>query len=192
MPGCSSNLSGNFIKECTHRPKQGVTKKWYINWEDIDRVATQLNASKTGITALVLKSGAKIYKAEGTDKTSKASHALVVGEYANSYTHTDTYTLLYKGDAQKEQIQKLVDGARVVSLIEKVDTGLAGETTFEIVGFESGMLITNDDYDTGANSGTTTIVVATKEGEEEATGIKSFLDSDVATTRTWISTNEAT
>lgn len=188
---CTTNLSANFIHDCTHRPKQGVVKKWYVNWEDIDRVATQLNTAKTGVTSLVLNTGAKIYKAEGTDKTSKASHALKVGDFANSYTHTDTYTVLYKGDTQKEQIQKLVDGARVVSIIEKVDTGLAGETTFEIVGFESGMVITNDDYDTSANSGTTTIIVATKEGEEEATGIKSFLDTDVATTRTWITTNEA-
>ncbi len=188
---CTSKISANFIKECTHRPKQGVLNKWYINWEDIDRAATQLNASKTGITALVLNTGANIYKAEGTDKTSKASHALKVGDYANSYTHTDSYTILYKGDAQKEQVQKLVDGARVVSIIEKVDTGLAGETTFELVGYESGMVITNDDYDTSANSGTTNIVVATKEGEEEATGIKSFLDTDVATTRAWITANEA-
>lgn len=193
MSDCNAKLAGDFSRQCGHRPKQGVVEKWYVNWEDIDRTATTTANRGTKVTALVLNEGAKIYKARGTDKTSKAEHALAVGDFSNGYIHTDRYAITYKGEDERERVQELVDGARVVTIVKKVDTGIAGELTYEIAGLESGMVITEDTFNSNENSGTTSITCATKEGEEESTGLKLFLmTAGLAATTTWITTNEYT
>ena len=191
--GCTNaKLAGNFARVCGLKPKQGILRKWYVNFDDLDRSATQLANRNTKITQLVLNTGAKLYPAEGNDKSHKANHALAVGDYGNGYIHTDQYTLLYRGENERERIQELVDGARVISIIEKVDGGQNGELTYEILGYESGMSITEDVWNSAENSGTAQLSVATKEGEEESTGAKLFSHTDAATTKSFIETNEYT
>lgn len=172
---CNTKIAGDFALNCGYKPKQGIYEKWLINWDDIDFAASQLDNRNTKVTSLVLKAGKKIYKANGNDKSHKVKHALVVGDFGNGYTHTDEIILIYKGENERERVQELVDGARVVTLVKKIDGGLTGELKYEIAGYESGMKIINDDFDSSANSGTTTIICATKEGEEEATGLKLYL-----------------
>ena len=196
MPDCNTQLSGLFAQKCGHKPKQGVAKKWYFNIDDVDRTATTMVNRNTKVEALVLKAGAKIYPAEGPNKTKKIKHALVVGDFANGYIHTDEFIVTYRGEDEAERIQELVEGAVVGTIEKMVDTGVAGEISYRIAGLESGMHIINDDFDSTANSGATTIICATKEGEEEATGIKQFLmplateASDLEETEAWIAANE--
>lgn len=190
MSDCNNKLAGEFVQKCGHKPKQGVNRKWYGNVADIDRVATQLANRGTKVTALVLKAGAKIYAAGGNDNAHKIAHALSVGDFSTGYIHTDSYSITYRGANESERVQELVDGAKVFSIEEMVDTGEAGETTYKIAGLESGMKIINDDFDSSANSGVTQIVCATKEGEEEATGLKHFLlTAGLAATTAWIEDN---
>ena len=187
---CDEKLSGGFVKRCGTRPKQGLKRKWYFNHSDVDRAATQLANKGTKVTLLVLKAGKKLYPAAGNSKTLKAKHALSVLDFDRGYVHTDTLTILYHGEEERERIQELVEGGRICSINEKVDTGINGELSFEIFGYESGMMIINDDYDSSANSGTVTIAVATEKGEEESTGKKLFLvAAGVAATETYITTN---
>jgi len=188
---CNVDLAGDFAGKCGYKPKQGVEEKWAINWKDIDFEATQLANRNTTVTALILKEDKKIYKVRGNDKTHKVKHALVVGDFGNGYTHTDEVVVIYKGENERERIQELVEGARIVTISKKIDGGVAGELKYEIAGFESGMKITNDDYDSSANSGTTNIICATKEGEEEATGLKLFImEGGLEAIETWITENE--
>ena len=190
---CDSKLAGKFTQECGYKAKQGLRKKWYFNWDDIDRVATQLANKGTKITTLVLKPETFLYPAEGTSKTLKAKHALSVLDFGNGYIHTDTLIIQYHGENERLRIQELVEGGRVGSIVKKVDGGLNGELSYEVFGYESGMTIIEDNYDSSANSGTVTISVATETGEEESTGKKLFLmaggTSDV---ETWITNNEYT
>lgn len=172
---CEELLAGEFARQCSHKPKQGVSKKWYFNWDDIDQEATNTVNKGTKIDALVLKANAKIYKAQGGSKSKKVKHALSVGDYGNGYIHTDELIVEYVGEKEAERIQELVLGARIVSINKMVDTGINGETSYKVAGLESGMQIINDDFDSTANSGTTTLIVATNEGEEEFTRLKIFL-----------------
>lgn len=189
MSSCAK-LAGEFVEKCGYRPKQGVVEKWYINHEDIDKAATTLANRNTKVTALVLKEDCFIYKAGGNDKTNKVEHALAVGDFSNGYIHTDRYTPLYRGVNENERIQELADGARVVTITKMVDTGTNGELTFKIAGLESGMVISEDTYNSAENSGVSQIACATKEGEEEATGLKVFLmTAGLTATQTWIDDN---
>lgn len=190
MPDCDGKLAGEFVKKCGYRPKQGIAKKWYFNWDDVDRVATQLANKGTKITLLILKENCYFYEAQGNNKTSKAKHALAVLDFGNGYIHTDNFTILYHGENERARVQELVDGARVGTIVKKVDIGLNGELTFEVFGYESGMTIIEDNYDSSANSGAVAIAVATEKGEEEATGKKLFLlAGGVDATEAYITTN---
>lgn len=187
---CDDKLSGGFAKKCGTRPKQGLKRKWYFNYDDVDRAATQLANKGTKISLLVLKAGKKLYQAAGTTKTLKAKHALAVLDFDRGYVHTDTLTILYHGEEERQRIQELVDGGRICSINDKVDSGVSGELSFDVFGYESGMSIINDDYDSSANSGTVTIAVATEKGEEESTGKKLFmLAGGLAATETFLTTN---
>ncbi len=187
MGDCNRRLAGQFVRECTHRPKQGIADKWYFNYDDVDRAASTLTNRGTVINQLVLKSGAKLYRAEGNTKTSQASHSLSVSDFGNGYIHTDTYTVLYRGANERERIQELVDGAKVCTLIKKTDKGVSGELEYEVLGFESGMVVTEDNWNSKENSGITTLTVSTVEGEEEATGAKLLSIEDA---ENWIRSNE--
>lgn len=187
---CDDKLSGAFARKCGYTPKQGVISKWYGNWDDIDKEATQLSNRGTKITQLVLKAGAKIYPAQGPDNTKKVNHALSIGDYSTGYIHTDEFIVTYRGADERERIQELVDGARVFTINRMVDSGVNGELAFQVAGFDSGMKIINDDYDSSANSGTATLIVATKDGEEEGTGLKLFLEGTLSDTEAWIEENE--
>lgn len=186
---CNSILSGNFRKICGYKPKSGIKRKWYGNLDDIDKEATVLASRRTKITTLVLKEGAKIYPAFGNDKTHGLSSAGVVGDYGNGFTHTDVLNIMYRGDKERERVQEIVEGARVFSIVEKVDDGISGELAFEVAGFESGMLFNAYTNDFIANGGVATLTVATKAGEEEGTDVKLFQDTDYATTAAWLETN---
>ncbi len=181
---CESKLTGAFRKKCGHAPKQGIDKKWYLNRDEIDYEATQLANRGTTITTLVLKPEAKLYPAEAPKSSNKqVVHALSVGDFSNGYIHTDTFIVTNQGINESERVQELVDGAKVVTINKKT------EGTYIVAGFESGMSITNDDYDSNANSGTATLTVATEEGQEEGTRVKNLVMTDI---ETFITTNEFT
>ncbi|WP_379964014.1 hypothetical protein [Epilithonimonas sp. UC225_85] len=193
MATCNDKLAKGFLKKCGYKPKAGHSGKYYINFDDIDRAATQLANKNTKVTAIVLKTSAKIYPAEGA-KLSKQLHTFVESDFGDGYTHTDEFIVLYRGDIEKENVQSLAEGTRVVTISKKLDGGLNGEITYEVAGLESGMKLKADTYDSSANSGTATIQVATDEGAE-ATGLKTFLMNDeddeasLSATETWITTN---
>ncbi len=192
MPDCSSKITNAFIKKCGHKPKAGLVKKWYLNWEDIDRSASTTDKDGTVVTNFVLKQNSKLYPAESSSKLNKAAHELVAGDFGNGYKFTDDYPVLYRGEDEAEQIQKLTKGAKVCSIVQKVDGGLNGEITYAVLGFESGMALTTDTWNSAENSGVSNLTIATKEGEEESTGAKILNLGTLAETEEWIAQNEYT
>ncbi len=191
MADCDDKMAGEFVRQCGHRPKQGVSKKWYFNWDDVDRTATLMANKGTKVTALVLKEDTFLYPAGGNKKASSVEHALAIKDFGKSYIHTDRFTITYKGENERIRVQELVDGARVCTLIAKIDTGISGELSYEIAGLEAGMEITEDNYNSAADSGVTKIAVASQEGEEEATGLKLFaMVGGTAAIEAWITANE--
>lgn len=169
---CATEIAKDFIDECGRIPKAGVENIYLVNWADIDRSSSQLAVSNTQVTALVLKATKKIYQFTARREAGQVSHALAILEFATGYIHTVQGRPLLRGAEEREVIQDLVDGGRVVAIVEKVDTGLAGELKYEIYGYESGLKLLNDDYNSNENSGVSTLILQTKEGEEEATAPK--------------------
>lgn len=190
MATCDSRLAVGFLRNC-ERPisKAGIKRKWYGNFEDIDRAATQLATDGMVISKLVLKPEKKLYPVEGGKKLSSASYALSITDYGNGYIHTDKYTLTQQNATHLSGIRQLISGARVFSIIEKLDRGVNAETAFWVYGFESGMQLTEHTGSTVENGGSDLLTVATQEGEEEFTPPKIFLDKSFDDTLKWITDN---
>lgn len=197
---CEIKLSKNFIRECSYKPKQGLGRTlWLMNTEDIDRAASVLNETKTSISVLALISDAsvsrKMYKSEGNDNSHKASSELVVSEFGNGVKHTVTINILYYSDVQRAALMEIVDGARLTAIVERIDTGINGELSYEVYGFEAGMVISEMTRSSSENSGVLSFTLTSKEGEEEATDAKIFMMNDetpapsVEVTRGWLDDN---
>lgn len=162
-----SRLSGGFVKKCNYSPKAGVLKKWFINYDDIDRINTKLTNKLTCIEELILKPEAVMYEVYATKKAS-CNHQIITSDAGNYYKHSDTLVILHRDASSRERIQELVNGGRICVLIERLDQ----ENKMEFLGYHSGMIITSDDYNTHDNKATSTITIASPEGEEEPTAIK--------------------
>jgi hypothetical protein len=187
---CEKKLAGNFSRPCGYKPKQGIVAKWYGNIEDIDRAGCTVTNKGTKVTVLTLKAGAKIYPADTFENAHGYEHSLTIGDFGNGYIHTDMINVAYRGEDERQRIQEMVEGAKLFTIMKNVDTGVAGELTFEIAGFESGMRITEDVLSKKADGGVAKLKLATREGEEEATAEKLFLMAGgVAATETWIEAN---
>lgn len=160
-----SRFTIGFRKKCGIKTKVGILRKWYLNYDDVDRIQTKLTYKLTCVDEFVLKEGAKIYPVYATKK-SASNHNLVPVDAANLYRHFDTLVLLHRGASECERIQELVNDGRICVIIERLDN------SFEMLGYHSGMTINTDDYSTHDNEAITTINISTPDNEEEPTGIK--------------------
>ncbi|WP_312557924.1 hypothetical protein [Empedobacter brevis] len=160
-----SKFTIGFRKKCGSKTKVGVLRKWYFNFDDIDKIISKLSHKLTCVDELVLKEGTKIYPVYATKKAS-SNHNLVPNDAANYYRHFDVLILLHRGPSERERIQELVNDGRICVIIQRFDN------SFELLGFHSGMIINTDDYSTHDNEATTTINISTPDNEEESTGIK--------------------
>jgi len=189
---CENKLAKNFIRQCGYKPKSGLENNIFLlNTKEIDKALSQLSASRASVTSLTLEAAAKIYKAEGAGKFPQGTTELVKGDNGSSWKHGATVRILYYGEDQREQLQKMVDDGRITAIIEKKDTGLAGELTYDVLGYESGMAVATVTWNSNENDGVVVITLSTEEGEEESTDRKIFMDTDLTTTKAWIETNLA-
>ncbi|MFV0377765.1 MAG: hypothetical protein ACK5JD_10755 [Mangrovibacterium sp.] len=193
---CENKLSKNFIRNCNYKPKAGLAGTVYcINTKEIDKALTQLSPSGMTVSALILAAGAKLYAAEGAGKYPQGTTSMAQGDNGPNWTHGATIRLLYYGDAEREQLKKMVDGGRITLIVEKKDIGLAGELTYDILGFESGMEVSTVEWSSAENEGVVTITLASVEGEGESTDRKIFLETgvdpqtDLEATKAFIETN---
>jgi len=190
MSDCLGKISKSFLRDCNYRPKANLKTTCYlINTEDIDKATTQLSSNKMSITDFVLNAGKVVYPAEGAGKYPQANTEIVKGDNGNGWKHGHTLRIIYYGEDEREQLQEMLDDGRITTVIEKNDGGLAGELTFEVLGFESGMAVQSVTWNSNENDGVVEIVLGTEEDELEGTDRKVFMDTDLATTRTWLTTN---
>lgn len=192
MATCIGALSANFVRDCSYRPKANLDNTVYLaNTSDIDKSTSQLSDSGLTVSSLVLNDGASVYSAEGAGKYPQGSIELVKGDNGNAWKHGLTLRILYYGEDQRAQVQEMVDNGRITAIIKKKDSGLAGELTYEVLGYESGMAVQTVTWNSNENDGVVEIALQTEEDELEGTDRKIFMDTDLATTTAWIAANVA-
>lgn len=187
MADCTGKITANFVLDCDYLPIGGLTTNaLLINFEDIDRTATTIDGTnRLLMTNLQLKAGKTAYLFTGVKQTNSKAYALVPKD-----TNVDKFSHTFKGSVfnpsveNKLQVANLALGSKYVAVIEQLWKGEDNEDAFEVLGYQSGLILTECTNGSTENDNTILITLASQEGYEEPSLPHNLLETDYATTKT--------
>lgn len=138
MASCKLNAHIN-RSSCTYSAS-GVKALYLGNW-DLTNTKT-LDASDV-VSAITLTTGEKIYEFEFVENTASVTDELVVNSSNKYRTHTVNATLESSSEAALFQSDTLSLGKFFAIVVDKTDTAY-------LVGFDSGMVASAMNYNSGA------------------------------------------
>lgn len=182
---CDYKLAQNIGASCDNPQVQGLKNKGYLmNYDDIDFDSVKRNDDNSLIIEdLTLLSGKKAYSAYVPGKTpyTGTKAELATGTYSNKFNKTASIVVLDSGpDVAKNIINNLANG-KFVFIMENKYQGDDKKNTFEIYGFEQGLVaseITNEKYSEDTDGGW---AVTLLEENAPSSGIFLFKESIKAT-----------
>lgn len=186
MPqACDYKLAQNIGASCDNPQVQGLKNKGYLmNYDDIDFDSVKRNEENSLIIEdLTLLSGKKAYSAYVPGKTpyTGTKAELATGTYSNKFNKTASIVVLDSGpDVAKNIINNLANG-KFVFIMENKYQGDDKKNTFEIYGFEQGLVaseITNEKYSEDTDGGWAVTLI---EENAPSSGIFLFKESIKAT-----------
>lgn len=182
---CDYKLAQNIGASCDNPQVQGLKNKGYLmNYDDIDFDSVKRNDDNSLIIEdLTLLSGKKAYSAYVPGKTpyTGTKAELATGTYSNKFNKTASIVVLDSGpDVAKNIINNLANG-KFVFIMENKYQGDDKKNTFEIYGFEQGLVaseITNEKYSEDTDGGWAVTLI---EENAPSSGIFLFKESIKAT-----------
>ena len=182
---CDYKLAQNIGASCDNPQVQGLKNKGYLmNYDDIDFDSVKRNDGNSLIIEdLTLLSGKKAYSAYVPGKTpyTGTKAELATGTYSNKFNKTASIVVLDSGpDVAKNIINNLANG-KFVFIMENKYQGDDKKNTFEIYGFEQGLVaseVTNEKYSEDTDGGWAVTLI---EENAPSSGIFLFKESIKAT-----------
>lgn len=184
---CELKLSADIQKDCDNKPIGGIeTNVVLINIDDIDRSASTFDVSNDLlITNLATASGTSGYTIEGVKQAMGASFEMVKKEETfDGYRHVFSGVILNPSVANKKSLSSIGDGGRYVAVIEKKWKGVDQADAFEVLGWDSGLVISEMNWNTKEADGIIRFVLSSEEGYEEPQMTRNVLETTYATTKT--------
>lgn len=184
---CELKLSADIQKDCDNKPIGGIeTNVVLINIDDIDRSASTFDVSNDLlITNLATASGTSGYTIEGVKQAMGASFEMVKKEETfDGYRHVFSGVILNPSVANKKSLASIGDGGRYVAVIEKKWKGVSQADAFEVLGWDSGLVISEMNWNTKEADGIIRFVLSSEEGYEEPQMTRNVLETTYATTKT--------
>lgn len=184
---CDYKLAADMMANCENPSIKGLRNYGYIiNFDDIDFESCVRDETNPNVlTSLVLQSGKKAYRMFVPGKTpfTGTKTALAEGTYRKKFTKSVNLVILDNGpDVVKDIINPLANGLFVI-ILENKFRGKDGKNTFQVYGFEQGLVATaiaDDKYSDDTDGGWSATL---EEAEAPSAGIYLFNQS-VASTRT--------
>lgn len=136
----SKNIIGAI---CAGNTMPGIAKRIIlINFDDFqEAVPARSPQAPNVITDLTLKGDAKGYALTTLDKANVSTVSLKQGTYSNQFQHKLNTNIFVKSQNVKDQICDMLNG-KYVAIVENNSKGAAGETKYELLGSDSGLIIT--------------------------------------------------
>ena len=184
---CEDKLAADILKDCDNKPKGGIeVNVVLINFDDIDKSASTLDATNDLIiTNLATGTGTSGFTLEGVKQSNGASYELVKKEDSfDKYTHTFSGVILNPSAANKKSLSNIASGGRYVAIIEKKWKGTDQADAFEVLGWDSGLVISTVVWNSKESDGVIKFDLASEEGYEEDEVTRNVLETDYATTKT--------
>jgi hypothetical protein len=173
---CAKIISMNIGDSCSPIVKGYKPEAVIINIDDIDFNAIQRDERNTHVVkSLPLKDGKNGFKViqRGAQPFNGTNSAMAQGTYQNEVTNT--VSIVIPRDATNTNVvaQPLANGAVVVMILESKDKGADGNSAFEIIGLDGGLIATASTSDVGGDAGKNYIFTLT----ETTSNLATFLDA---------------
>jgi len=192
---CEEKLASAIQRDCDNKPQGGIeVNVLLINWDDIDRATSTLDATNDLlITNLATASGTQGYMVEGIKQAQGAMFELVKKEESfDMYRHNFMGVVLNPSVANKKSLANIASGGRYVAVVEKKWKGASDADAFEVLGWDSGLVISEMAWNTKESDGIIKFALASEDGFEEPEMTRNVLETDYATTKTAFNNNFAT
>ena len=192
---CEEKLSTDIQKDCDNKPKGGIeVGVVIINFDDIDKVTSTMDVTNDLIiTSLATLSGTTGYLLEGVKQVNGASSEFILNpEGFDKHSHKFSGVILTPSSANKKSLSQMASGGRYVVVIEKKWKGASNVEAFEVLGWDSGLIMSSIVWNTKEADGVIKFELASESGYEENELPKTNLETDYATTKTAFDSKYAT
>lgn len=180
MPYSDTTLSGDILYNYNERPLRGLAngRMWLVNYNEVDWSAyARVDTSEVDVPSLT--AGSNAYKVEFYKELASVSSA-----YAPSAETVDGFTnsvIGRLGNTTKENAgfaEELKDG-KFLAIVETKFRGADSDQTnaFKILGYDSGLVLSELTYNANENDGTILFTLASPEGMTEKFPFRVCVDS---------------
>lgn len=179
---CNKKITADLLFDCVDAPLKGLDggKAVILNLDDIDFVATvQAGATITDLVALSLGFNVEWYKELATTTSAFSADAENVDGFAHSFA-----CRLSVSDAESSERANELKNGRFVVVVESSYKGADKLDAFKILGFDSGLELSQMDANSNENGGSLLFTLSTREGTVERYPYNILLETDYATTKT--------
>lgn len=140
MSECGNLSKGLVASLCGKAPASGTGKKTVlVPYDDIDRTASVVTGNVA--SSVILKSGKIGYLFTSKPNATTGEATFAKGKYINLLDHAVTLRTFVKNQSAKDFMNELIAGARVVVFVDNNESGDAGETKYEVYGWDSGLTL---------------------------------------------------
>jgi hypothetical protein len=192
---CEEKLSADIQKDCENKPIGGIeVNVVLIALKDINKTTSVISSTnKLLITDLATLSGTSGYFVEGIKQAQGAMFELVKKEDSfDAYKHSFSGVVLNPSASNKLELSKVASGERYVAVVEKKWKGADSDEAFEVLGWDSGLVISEMTWNTKESDGIIKFVLSNEDGYEEPEMTRTLLETDYATTKTSFNNKFAT
>lgn len=184
---CTGLIDADILYDCDEGSVGGLeVDVVLINRSEIDITALAYDATnKLKLTNLALKTAKTGYLLKSVKQVHSTSYELVPKDTGvDKVSHVFNGLILTPSADNKLQLQNMKEGADLVAVVEKKWKGTDDEEAFEVLGIESGLILTAVSYTSTENDGAITFTLSSQEGYEEPKLPLTLLETDYATTKT--------
>ena len=181
---CEEKLAADIEKDCDNKPKGGIeVNVVIINMDDVDK-STSTTDAVDRITNLSTFSGTSGFSLEGIKQVNGASFELIKNEEGfDKYNHVFAGVILNPSAENKKSLSNIASGGRYVVVIEKKWKGIDQDDAFEVLGWDTGMVISTVVWNTKEADGVIKFELASEATFEENELPRNNLETNYATTK---------
>ena len=180
---CAPKITADMIYDCADKPKKGLDggRAVVLNWDDIDRAGSTVAGAT--ISDLILLAGLTGFAAEWFKDLASANSAFAPNtEDVDGFLHNFLCRIPTSSADNAERARELSQG-RFVIVVETRYKGALNAEAFKVLGWESGLKLSEMTWNTLENSGSIPYTAATEEGDTESYPYNVFLETDYATSK---------
>lgn len=188
MPPCEI-ITADVLHDCDNVPVAGIEQKLIlINYDDLlaSGITFDVTTPSTLITDIALEAGKTGYLVENIKQIMNYTNSLEYTEDSeNGIIHSINGIRFYDPSASgRDQLNKLIRGAKVYAVLETKWKGTDGESAFKFFGLNYGLELKELIDNSNENDGTVVISLGTPQGFKEPFLPHILLDTDYDTTKT--------